>query len=58
MRPSGSSVVATRHTPPSTGLSPNRSISRSRWRIPFSSGTIIVSGPTEGARSASAGSSA
>ena len=49
IRPSSSSVAEITHWPPSTARRPKRVSSRSRWRMPFSSGRIAVSGPTAGA---------
>ena len=47
--PSGSSVAAIWHCPPSTDPAPNRASSTSRCRIPFSNGRMAVPGPAAGA---------
>ena len=58
IRKAGSRSPAMRQTPPSTRPAPNRACNASKWRMPFSTGTIAVSGPTAGAMSVMAGSSA
>ncbi len=47
--PSGVSVAAIWHNPPSTEARPNAASSRSRWRMPFSIGTTIAPCRTAGA---------
>ena len=47
--PSGVRATPTRASPPTTFASPNVAARVSMWRMPFSSGTTVVSGPTAGA---------
>jgi hypothetical protein len=56
--PSSLTCVAITTTPPSTACSPNRLLSTARCAIPFRNGTTVVHGPTAGAKSAMACSSA
>ena len=50
IRPASSSFAEMKHDPPSTRPGPNRASSASRCRMPLSSGTTAVSGPTAGAK--------
>ena len=47
--PSGDRATPTRARPPTTFASPNLAARTSMWRMPFSSGTTVVFGPTAGA---------
>ena len=47
--PSADIATPTRARPPTTLSLPNFASSTSRWRMPFSSGTTVVFGPTAGA---------
>ena len=47
--PSGDRATPTRANPPTIFASPNFAARISTWRMPFSSGTTVVFGPTAGA---------